>query len=45
MSTPPKRPKTVNRLQRLITEWERDYDPAGRTHATGTSSTCNSSKP
>jgi hypothetical protein len=24
MSTPPKRPKTVNRLQRLITEWERE---------------------
>jgi hypothetical protein len=23
MSTPPKRPKTVNRLQQLITEWER----------------------
>ena len=24
MSTPPKRPKTVNRLQQLITEWERE---------------------
>ncbi len=24
MSTSPKRPKTVNRLQRLITDWERD---------------------
>lgn len=24
MSTPPKRPKTVNRLQRLITDWEGD---------------------
>lgn len=24
MSTLPKRPKTVNRLQRLITEWERE---------------------
>jgi Nucleotidyl transferase AbiEii toxin, Type IV TA system len=24
MSAPPKRPKTVNRLQRLITEWERE---------------------
>ncbi len=24
MSTPPRRPKTVNRLQRLITEWERE---------------------
>ncbi len=24
MRTPPKRPKTVNRLQRLITDWERD---------------------
>ncbi len=24
MSTPPKRPKTINRLQRLITDWEGD---------------------
>jgi hypothetical protein len=24
MSTLPKRPKTVNRLQQLITEWERE---------------------
>jgi hypothetical protein len=24
MSPPPKRPKTVNRLQRLVTDWERD---------------------
>ncbi len=24
MSTPPKRPRTVNRLQQLITEWERE---------------------
>jgi hypothetical protein len=24
MSTPPKRPKTLNRLQQLITEWERE---------------------
>ena len=25
MSTPPKRPKTVNRLQQLITAWEREF--------------------
>jgi hypothetical protein len=24
MSAAPKRPKTINRLQRLITDWERD---------------------
>jgi hypothetical protein len=29
MSTPPKHPKTVNRLQRLITEWERESGQPG----------------